>query len=108
MCNIHYFKKTTIGLPLIKILTMEKIAIQNLKCSGCGNTIKSGLEEIEGLHNIEINLKENEVSFKSDSEASTIVLKNKLTQMGYPPVGESNSLVNKAKSYVSCAIGKLN
>jgi copper chaperone CopZ len=86
---------------------MEKIAIQNLKCHGCAVTIKSGLEEIDGLHDIEIDVDNNEVLYEADSKASSIVLKNKLIQLGYPPAGEKNSLGTKAKSYVSCAIGKI-
>jgi copper chaperone CopZ len=86
---------------------MEKIAIQNLKCHGCGVTIKSGLEEIEGLHDIEIDVENKQVFYESDSKASTIVLKNKLIQLGYPPVGDPNGFGTKAKSYVSCAMGKI-
>lgn len=31
-----------------------------------------------------------------------------LTQMGYPPEGAENTVVNKAKSFISRATGKLN
>ena len=34
-------------------------------------------------------------------------VKEKLKTLGYPEDGEVNSLGSKAKSYVSCAIGKM-
>ena len=34
-------------------------------------------------------------------------VKEKLKTLGYPEDGEANSLGSKAKSYVSCAIGKM-
>jgi len=37
----------------------------------------------------------------------TKTLKEKLSKMGYPEVGDSNTIVHKAKSYVSCATGKM-
>ncbi len=30
-----------------------------------------------------------------------------LRKLGYPEVGDSNSLINKATSYISCAVGKI-
>ena len=86
---------------------MKTIEIQNLKCSACSKTISNGLSKIEGIHDLNIQVEENEISFNSDSEKSTQVLISKLIKMGYPPVGEENTLTNKAKSYVSCAIGKM-
>lgn len=88
-------------------MMMEKIAIQNLKCSGCGNTIKSGLEKVEGISNVEVHVEEGAVSFQANEEQATLAAKEKLNTMGYPPVGENNTMGKKAKSYVSCAIGKM-
>jgi copper chaperone len=34
-------------------------------------------------------------------------VKEKLKTLGYPEDGEANGLGSKAKSYVSCAIGKM-
>jgi hypothetical protein len=34
-------------------------------------------------------------------------VKNKLSTMGYPEVGDSNTIIHKAKSFVSCATGKM-
>jgi hypothetical protein len=35
-------------------------------------------------------------------------VKDKLKVLGYPEDGTANTLGSKAKSYVSCAIGKMN
>ena len=34
-------------------------------------------------------------------------VKTKLSDLGYPMVGEQNSLPKKAKSFVSCAVGRM-
>ena len=36
-------------------------------------------------------------------EATTL-----LSKLGYPIVGENNPLTKKAKSFVSCAVGRMN
>jgi copper chaperone CopZ len=83
------------------------IIIQNLKCNGCGNTITNNLKTIETVENIEINVEESAVSFDYSSEVALEEVKIKLKKLGYPEDGEANNLGSKAKSYVSCAIGKM-
>jgi len=34
-------------------------------------------------------------------------VKAKLSMMGYPEIGDANTLLHKAKSFVSCATGKM-
>jgi copper chaperone len=46
-----------------------------------------------------------EVTTKSDVIDA---VKEKLSKMGYPEVGDDNTIIHKAKSYVSCATGKMN
>ena len=54
-------------------------------------------------------------NFKLSSEASSkkldeyrkFVFKNKLSLMGYPEVGDANTIIHKAKSFVSCATGRM-
>ena len=83
------------------------IRIQNLKCSGCENTIKHNLEEIKSVKNILINQEDGAVTFNYDGETVLEKVKNRLMKIGYPEIGEENKLGTKAKSYVSCAIGKM-
>ena len=85
----------------------NSIYIQNLKCGGCANTITNKLSEIEGVSNINVNLDESLVTLNC-SESILDKVKETLKKAGYPQDGEANSLGSKAKSYVSCAIGKIN
>jgi len=84
------------------------IKIQNLKCSGCANTITSKLSELSNISNVKVNVDEAKVELDYFNELDLENAKEVLKSIGYPEVGEVNSLGTKAKSYVSCAIGKMN
>jgi copper chaperone len=81
--------------------------IQNLKCGGCANTITKNLSTIVGIQNITVNVEESAVGFSYANDDQLNTVKDKLKVLGYPEDGEANSLGSKAKSYVSCAIGKM-
>lgn len=81
--------------------------IQNLKCGGCANTILTQLNKLNGISEVHVNNDTDEVSFKSTSEAEVESVKKKLSVLGYPIVGAANSLPKKAKSMLSCAVGKM-
>lgn len=83
------------------------IHIQNLKCGGCANTITKEISSIETINNIAVNVEDSSVTFDYVSEEKLNEVKEKLKSLGYPEDGEANSLMEKAKSYVSCAIGKM-
>ena len=83
------------------------IHIQNLKCGGCVNTITKGISSIEAIQNVSVNVDESTVTFSYETEDQLNEVKNKLKSLGYPEDGEANTLGDKAKSYVSCAIGKM-
>jgi copper chaperone len=83
------------------------IKIQNLKCSGCENTITSNLKKIKSISAIKINQEEDLITFEYEEAAALKKAKSSLKKLGYPEVGEENKLGTKSKSYVSCAIGKL-
>lgn len=84
------------------------IPIQNLKCGGCANTISKGISSIETIQNVAVNVEESSVTFDYGTDEKLQEVKEKLKSLGYPEDGEANSLMEKAKSYVSCAIGKMN
>jgi copper chaperone CopZ len=84
------------------------IPIQNLKCGGCANTITKGISAIDDIKNVSVNVEDNTVTFSYETEEQVNDVKNKLKSLGYPIDGEANTLGDKAKSYVSCAIGKIN
>ncbi len=82
------------------------IQIENLKCGGCAATIKKGILGIDSVEEVDVNVETSEVkvSYKTDV-ISTI--KEKLSKLGYPETGDKNTVLHKAKSFVSCAVGRL-
>lgn len=83
------------------------IIIQNLKCGGCAHTITSKLSELDFISDLNVNVDESKVSFNYTNEMDALKVKEKLKALGYPSIDETNSLTTKAKSFVSCATGKL-
>ncbi len=84
-----------------------RIEILNLKCGGCANTIKKGVLSVEGVKEVSVDIESSTVSFNSEAESITDSVKDKLSKMGYPEVGDANTIVHKAKSFVSCATGRM-
>lgn len=86
--------------------TQIEIKIENLKCGGCAATIKKGLLSIKGVDDIAINIEDSIVSVETKADV-LIAVKEKLSKLGYPEVGDKNTVLHKAKSFVSCAVGKM-
>ena len=84
------------------------VEIQNLKCNGCASTINNKLSGLENIKDVSVNVENGSVSFKYDTEDTFETVKKELHKLGYPLLGEDNKLQSKAKSYVSCAIGRMN
>jgi len=78
--------------------------IENIKCDGYKNTISNVLLKLKNIENVSINDDLETITIKGTLDRD-IVLK-KLTELGYREKG-NNSLISKAKSYASCAIGKV-
>jgi copper chaperone CopZ len=83
------------------------IEVENLKCGGCANTIKQKLSVIEGVEEIVVEPEKSKVGIKAGKGLDLEKVKKTLSELGYPPVGSKNSVGKKAKSFVSCALGKL-
>ena len=84
------------------------VHIQNLKCDGCVNTITKKLNALDDVSEVMVEVEDNSVTFEYSEEHTLDVVKKALAEIGYPEDGEINSLTSKAKSYVSCAFGKIN
>ena len=82
------------------------IKIDNLKCGGCANSITSGLSKMDGIEGVKVDLETSSVEIAHSDEVTEDSLKQKLAKMGYPEFGTSN-FGQMAKSYVSCAIGRI-
>ena len=86
---------------------MTTLEILNLKCGGCANTIKKGILSIEGVTDVSVDVETSTVTIDTKDNSVLTNVKNKLSMMGYPEVGDSNTIIHKAKSFVSCATGKM-
>lgn len=83
------------------------LLIQNLKCGGCAATIRKGLQQLDGIDEVQVDNDQSTVSFTYNKEVNYCAAKNKLTHLGYPLIDDDNSLLTKARSYVSCAVGRV-
>ena len=86
-----------------------EIQVENLKCGGCARSILNGLVDMPGVSNVEVDQENKLVKFSSE-EASRAQVAEKLRSMGYPEKGTLEGLsagVANAKSFVSCAIGRM-
>jgi copper chaperone CopZ len=84
------------------------LEIQNLKCGGCANTITTKLSDLKGIEEVVVNNEANTVTFDYENEETLLETKELLAKLGYPIVGEKNAITTKAKSFVSCAVGRMN
>lgn len=84
-----------------------KLEVENIKCGGCESSITKGLLSLEGvLEVIKIDRDAQSVELSISDDCETEPISNKLKSMGYPPKGDNDWITN-AKSYVSCAIGRM-
>lgn len=87
-----------------------KLTVENIKCGGCANTITKSLTEL-GFQNIQVDHENNLICFNDSSDDEKIISAlNKLRGLGYPIVDSEEGLTAlalKAKSFTSCAIGKI-
>jgi copper chaperone len=88
-------------------MTTEKIYIENLKCHGCANTIRREIGKFPEVNEVDVSHKDSSVSvsYEGDDTFREKITK-RLAKLGYPEQGH-NSGFNKAKSFVSCAVGRI-
>lgn len=86
--------------------------VLNVKCSGCANTLTKTLTN-EGfvVTHIDLNVVPRKVTLQCDDNFDNQKLKIALRRVGYPLADDELSALEnvsaKAKSFVSCAIGKM-
>ncbi|MCB1798615.1 MAG: heavy-metal-associated domain-containing protein [Gammaproteobacteria bacterium] len=85
------------------------VAVENIKCGGCANTIRGKLVEQQLAREVEVDIAQGRVHVEGNPEWRDQVV-TALARMGYPEVGSVEGLKSaaaKAKSFVSCAIGRI-
>ena len=89
----------------------QTFEVLNVKCGGCASTIKTKLFEAFGDVEVDLSKDPREITVDIEEEKVT-ELKNALKKLGYPMKTEQMGFIEtnttKAKSIISCAIGKMN
>lgn len=86
-----------------------EIAVENIKCGGCANTIRSRLLEDARVTGVEVDIVAGLVRVQGEPAARPDLV-TKLARLGYPEVGSVEGLkaaAARAKSFVSCAVGRI-
>ena len=87
--------------------------VANVRCGGCANTITKALKEA-GFEEVSVDLtcEPRKVTIEIVDEAQSAQAQAILRSLGYPLSNEERGFgeetVLKAKSFVSCAVGKIN
>jgi len=87
-----------------------EISVENIKCGGCANTITTKLNEMDAIDSCEVNIESGVITVNGDSAYRSEVAQL-LLKLGYPESGTAEGLKAakaKAKSFVSCAVGRMN
>ena len=89
----------------------QTFEVINVKCGGCAGTLTSKLKEEFGEVEVDLSVEPRKITVdieEDQMEALAVALK----KLGYPLVTEEMGFVDgataKAKSFVSCAVGKMN
>ena len=82
------------------------LQIQNLKCDGCVSTITNKVESLDGISSVVVDIDESTDSFDGTEESANRT-KVALDNLGYPQEDEQNTSIKRAKSYVSCMVGRM-
>ncbi len=85
------------------------ITVENIKCGGCAGSITKKLAAAFDTDAIEVNIEQGIISIDVDNAKREQVVKT-LLDLGYPETDSVHgfgSAKAKAKSFVSCAIGKM-
>jgi copper chaperone CopZ len=90
---------------------IQTFEVDNVRCGGCANTITKALQEagFKGI-SIDLSCEPRKVTVEALNEAQLAQFTTILRKLGYPLTDMDNGLIEgtvlKAKSFVSCAVGK--
>ena len=87
-------------------MKIESIQVDNIKCHGCAASIRRGVSQISGVAEVGVDVDTGTVEIKHDGQINREGLTQHLHSLGYPIQGEG-SILTTAKSFISCAIGRM-
>jgi copper chaperone len=93
----------------LKMTQVFQVEVENIKCGGCENSIVKGIHSVAKVTDLVIDREKQLVSFSGEESIKQLVI-DKLKSMGYPEKGSVSGLeagITNAKSFVSCAIGRI-
>ena len=85
------------------------LEVENIKCGGCANTIKTKAIEFDGVTDVSVEIESGQVTIDGDEDRRDDYATG-LAKLGYPEAGSVHGLESagaKAKSFVSCAVGRM-
>lgn len=90
---------------------IKTFEVLNVKCAGCAGTLTKSLKDEFGDVKVNLAVNPRQISLDIEDDKKDR-LKLKLRSLGYPLTSDELSSLQKAtttaKSFVSCAIGKIN
>ncbi len=88
----------------------KRFQVENVKCDGCANTLTTKLRDEFGEIAVDLEKYPREISLDIDDDRVEELAKA-LKRLGYPlssdKLGFVETTTTKAKSFVSCAVGKV-
>lgn len=86
-----------------------EIQVENIKCGGCAASIQKNLQADDRVSSVDVDIEQGIVKIEASDNARQD-FSAALLKMGYPESGTAEGIAAaraKAKSFVSCAIGKV-
>jgi len=88
----------------------QTFEVINVKCGGCASTLKTSLKNEFGEVEVNLDVEPRQITLDI-KEPAIPALRTKLKKLGYPMSDEDLSTIEgfstTAKSFVSCAVGKM-
>ncbi|MCW8963051.1 MAG: heavy-metal-associated domain-containing protein [Gammaproteobacteria bacterium] len=85
------------------------IAVENIKCGGCASTIMNKMKTLDDITDVKVDIEDGLVTIEGNKSRRDDYAAE-LASIGYPEVGSVHGLGSagaKAKSFVSCAVGRM-
>jgi len=85
------------------------IEVENIRCGGCASTIEKQLRKLGSVSSVSVDIEAGKVTVESAADDREQLVAT-LLRNGYPEKGSAEGFKAaqaRARSFVSCAIGKL-
>ncbi len=84
----------------------EIIKVDNLKCGGCANSVIRAFQAVKDVSTVNVDPESGTVEINYEKAGRREEYIKLLSKLGYPEAGTS-TLLQKGKSYISCAVGRI-